>query len=63
MNINYVWIGVGIAAMVWALVAHDWLLLFIGFTSFLDGWTRRKLQPAPWVKHPTTLDRSSDTTN
>jgi hypothetical protein len=49
--------------MVWALVAHDWLLLFIGFTSFLDGWTRRKLQPAPWVKHPTTLDRSSDTTN
>lgn len=63
MNIDYVFIGIGIASMVLALVWRDWALMFTGFSLLLSGWTHRRTQPSPWIKHPTLRDTWPDTTN
>lgn len=62
MNVNYVFIGIGIASMVLALVWRDWALLFAGVSLFLSGWTHRKLQPSPWIKHPSIRESPPHTT-
>lgn len=60
MNINYVFLVMGIGFMVWAVIGRDWLLLFSGFTLALSGWTHRNHTHTPWVRHPTVRDVTRD---
>jgi hypothetical protein len=59
MNINYVFIGVGVVSFVAGLFARfDWGLLLTGASLALSGWSQRNVQSSPWVKHPTIRDTS-----
>jgi hypothetical protein len=62
VNINYLFIAIGSASMVVALLWRDWMLLFTGFSLALSGWVHRKSQPSPWVKHPSIRDNQGEAT-
>lgn len=52
MNFRYVWIGVGIAALLLGLVyRYDLSLLLSGSSLILSGWGVPR-DRGPWVRHP-----------
>jgi hypothetical protein len=65
MNIHYVFFGFGVVCIIVAglLTPFSWGLLLSGISLAVSGWSRRNVEPSPWMKHSTIRDTARDTVN